>query len=572
MKQMIIETRQKAEELQKEALAIWRQSDRADFLEDIDKDPVFSLLMMALAYQSNEVDGEIERLKSEVLEDFARQLAPYEMGHATPATTVVSTGLMGNVPELTLGEECVFLLDGEHPFLPLLETRVLNASVQSVTRLDGRRWKVTLSFKHPVSDLSHFAFAVDSALFGDLKVTVKGKGVQLIKPWQYSELPLAPYFSIDSLTYNQGQVQTLSMLPMDLFARQNLRLFCIDRYNPQELLSGETETLDMIFEFFGVQEDFQFDASKLVLNPVILVNAQIHEATLSSGSPVVRLSGGSSDAEEKNLSARQFMHLIRPLDSQLFENMAVEVRGVAGDRFNQGSLLKLLNSIITKYRSDYYAFQHLKSGTADNMVHQLETALNYLNDELKRDVMRSVSGVYLMPRNHSNLQKREFSLSVRYLTTAGASINGLLGQGATFAAPSGFDSSQTRTVSRPVPGTDEIQDQAVMGSILRYQLLTSDRIVTMADIKLFCKKELLMRYGIADELIRKLRVSRRVMYEGAGCGYEIRVDISLTGNAFVRRNFQEKKAMAETLLQRMIEVRSTNIYPVKVEITIEEEQ
>ena len=49
MKQTIFETRQRANEIQKETLAIWRQSDQSDYLEGIENDPIFSLLMMALS-------------------------------------------------------------------------------------------------------------------------------------------------------------------------------------------------------------------------------------------------------------------------------------------------------------------------------------------------------------------------------------------------------------------------------------------------------------------------------------------------------------------------------------------
>ena len=121
MKQMLFETRNKAEDLLKQALEIWRQSDQADYLEGIEKDPVFSLLMMALAYQSNELDSELERLKQDVLDDFARMLVPYETGHATPATAVVETSLMDQIPEMTLGENSVFRLNDKESFLPLLQ-------------------------------------------------------------------------------------------------------------------------------------------------------------------------------------------------------------------------------------------------------------------------------------------------------------------------------------------------------------------------------------------------------------------------------------------------------------------
>lgn len=571
MKQMLIETRQKADELLKEALSIWRQSDQVDFLEDIEKDPVFAFLIQALAYQANEMDSEIERLKTEVLEDFARMLVPYEMGHATPATAVIEARLQDSVPEVVMGENTPFLLAGTQPFLPLLETRALNAQVRSVVRLDGRRWKVSLSFKQPVTDLTHFAFAITDTAFRDLEVTVQGKRLPLIKPWEYSELPLSPCFSLDSMTYNQGQVYNLSSLPMDLFARQNLLLFCIDRYPVQSILPGETDRLDLVFEFMGVPDGFVFNKSSLVLNPVLLVNASLHEVSLSASTPIVRLSGGDQEAQEKDLSDRFFLQLVRPLDNQLFSNIQLDVRGVAGDRFNQGGLVKLLNCLITKFRSDYYAFQRIKGKTADTAVIQLESALSRLRDTASGDDLRNVNGVYLLARKSGLSAGQDFSLTVNYLTTAGASVNSMLSD-ASFTSASGFFAPDLARVGIPVPGTDELTDESSLNSIMRYQLVTNDRIVTMADIKLFCRKELLVRYGVGENLIQCIRVHRRLQNDFRGCGYEIVVEIALKNNSFIKRNLAERVPMAENLLQKMIEVRSTNVYPVSVQITIEEEQ
>jgi hypothetical protein len=47
------------------------------------------------------------------------------------------------------------------------------------------------------------------------------------------------------------------------------------------------------------------------------------------------------------------------------------------------------------------------------------------------------------------------------------------------------------------------------------------------------------------------------------------VDILLADNPFVKRSFEEKVSLVEMLLQKMIEVRSTNIYPIVVTIQIE---
>lgn len=567
MKQLFFETRQKADELLKEALSLWEQSSQADALEDIEKDPVFSLLMMALAYQSNELDGEVERLKAEVVEEFARLLVPYEMGHAMPASAVVQTALQDDVADLPLNDTNIFLLEGEHPFIPLLETRVLNAKVRSVVRLDGRRWKVSLGFKHPVSDLSRFAFAVKGVNFRDLTVTLKGQPLPLIRPWEYSELPFSASFAPDSLTYNLGQFCQLSNLPMDLFARQNIRLFSIAPHQPQRFLPVEVDQLDLVFEFSGIPESFLFDKNCLFLNPVLLVNAQVNEASLSAQTPLARLVGPKA----KNLSSRAFLHLIRPLENQLFGHTELEVRGVAGDRFNQGSLMKLVNCITTKFHSDFYAFQQLKPHVAENAVYQMEVALSRLKEEGTQDALNNLSGVYLMPRGGRQHLKKDFSLNVKYLTTAGAALNELLGQDSTFTAPSGFQSGATQLISAPVPGTDEIRDDAVMASLLRYYMVTGDRLVTLSDIKLFCRKELFVQYGIGDDLIHGISLYKRLQQDGTGCGYEILAHIALSGTSFVKRSMEDKLPQLEFLLEKMVEVRSANIYPFRVQITIEED-
>jgi hypothetical protein len=118
-------------------------------------------------------------------------------------------------------------------------------------------------------------------------------------------------------------------------------------------------------------------------------------------------------------------------------------------------------------------------------------------------------------------------------------------------------------------GSDEITDEAAKTCLARYYIATCDRIVTSADIKLFCYNELLTRYGIVRDMVRKLTVNRRQQIERNGPGYEIVVEILLADNPFVKRSFEEKISTVEILLQKMIEVRSTNIYPITVTISIE---
>ena len=151
MKQTIFETKQRAEELLREAINIWRQSDDNDKLDGLENDPVLKLMITALAYQANESASDLEALKTEVMEEFAQLLTPYEVGHAVPATTVIEAVLQDSVNEVELNSQSGFMLNGtNYTFLPLLRTRLLNAKVNSVVRMDGRRFKVTIHFNAPV--------------------------------------------------------------------------------------------------------------------------------------------------------------------------------------------------------------------------------------------------------------------------------------------------------------------------------------------------------------------------------------------------------------------------------------
>ena len=196
----------------------------------------------------------------------------------------------------------------------------------------------------------------------------------------------------------------------------------------------------------------------------------------------------------------------------------------------------------------------------------LQTILQQLITAARQDKLRCVPGVYLLLRQMPTKGNGAVSVDVGYLTTAGSLVNSSLTPTSTFTVPPGLNAANTRQIANPVPGTDEIGNDATRDSLMRYYLTTHDRIVTPADAKLFCYNELLSRYGIVRDMVSSIRVSHRQQTELRTCGYEIVVEIVLGGNTFVKRSFADKIPQAEMLLEKMIEVRSANIYPVRVSI------
>lgn len=573
MKQTIFENKQRAEELMQEAIRIWRSSDHPDQLEGIEQDPVFSLLLTALAYQSNELENDLDQMKAEVLEEFSRMLVPYEIGHAIPATAVVQASLQPGLSSLELTQEHIFTLtDTEATFIPLLRTRVFNATIRSIVRMDGRRWKVSLKSDNPISDLSGLCFVVKNRSFKDLKVTIKGQILPIVSPWEFSELPLSPCFDIDTVLYNGSQTYNAAVSCLDLFARQNIRMYYVKNHQANKILPTETESVDLVFEFSGIKDDFVFDKDNLILNSIMLVNAEVHTADLTSHTPIVRVAGYQSLGNEVDSSGQQFLHMLRPSSDQIFGHFPVEVRKMSADRFNQGRLVVLLNTLISRYYTDFYAFQSLREEANDKVMYSLIETLTRMRDAARANAEERIPGVYLMLNPRATDIRNDVSLSLTYVTTLGSAINAQLSDNSTFQPPAGFSNNLVRLIATPVPGSDEVRDQLEEAALSRYYMITNDRLVTPADIKLFCYMELMTRYGITRQMVKSITVSHRQQQDRWEAGFEILVEIILNENAFIRRGFEDKIPQAETLMQAMMSVRSANIYPIQVTITIDKQQ
>lgn len=558
MRQNIFNTRQRAEEIIKEAVAIWQRGFNSEQLEGIEQDPVFSLFMTALAYQANEIDNEIEQLQEEILDELTRLLIPYEKIHPLPATALVEARLDDRIPELTLDQRCGFILpDTDYTFIPILKTRAINAEIQSVVRIDNRRWKVGLKLKGAVKQLSGMTFLVGNPHFHDLKLYANGAMLPLVKPWDYSDLPLNECFSIDNMVYNKSLTYQASNTWFDLFAQQNARLFYIDSHKGSD---RPFDRLELTFEFIGIDDQFTFDKEQLSLNATILANVAQRSVTLSAAAPIARLSSEGNK--------QQFLHLIAPDDNQLYPEVPVEIRRVATDRFNAERLARLASTLVSRFASDYYAFQKIEALREGRVMEQFYNLLKKISEGLSRSSSEWASSLYLLLRNDRGFHPKEMSLRVNYLTTDGSAVNAGLNAKSTFAPLANNYIQSVRLLASPMPGYDEIRNKNAQENLARYYMITNDRIVTPADIKILCYNELERRFGITSEMVASIKVRQAQKAERHHYGFETRVYISLTDNAYIKRNFTDKIPMTELILQKMIEVRSTNVFPVVVNIEV----
>ena len=445
---------------------------------------------------------------------------------------------------------------------PSFSTTVYNAEVESVVRLDARRWKVCLEFNEEISSLDGFSFIVDNFNFKDLKISLDGKQIFLIKPWDYANLPLSNCFSIDSMLYNDSLAYDATTTWFDLFSEQNKRMFIVEKHSTEKLFARPTIKIDLVFEFNGISDDFIFDKSQLLINTVLLVNTSLKDATLSVNNPIARIAEGDDETPEK------LLHLMRPSSEQMYKNISFTIRRSAMERFNVDSLLRLLHCLIDKYSTDYYAFMQidrLKNGLEVNRLYQW---LINLTKYLEESPITISSGVYLLLKKGKEVLQENESLTLKYLTTQGAKVNPYLSIRSSFSVPVGLSISKTSVIAEPVMGVDEAVGVDVQNSMSRYYMVTNNRLVTPADIKIFCYNELLRRYNIDSYIIRNIVVKNTIQSERGHCGFETMVEIIMIDDVFVKRSLEGRICEVELLLQKMIEVRSCTPYPVQVNIRI----
>ena len=184
----------------------------------------------------------------------------------------------------------------------------------------------------------------------------------------------------------------------------------------------------------------------------------------------------------------------------------------------------------------------------------------------------ATEGVYLQLRAMAGIpldRKEAVSLSVHYLTTDGATLNGALSQEAKLEVPAGLNAEQTIQIVAPQEGMNEVRNELAQRAMSRYYLTTEDRLVTETDMKLFCQMELIARYGMVEELISSIRTRRSPYTMGSYHTYQIVVEIRIKHTQSTRRAFEGKQAGVEHYLQRMMEVRTTGLYPIRVELKLE---
>jgi hypothetical protein len=580
---------QDADELLKEALSLWKKdgyydddNENSQFY-NIAKDPIVKLFMIALAHQTNNIKDEIFRFKENLLEEFTEKIIPYYLIKPIPAFSIIQTAKEDSIEnDCFTSAETQFILEKEKVrgraggkekdkflFIPLLKTKIIKAKISSIQKQDRNRFSVTMSCNEPVNDLSGVSFYFTANRFTDVSISINGKQLPLIKPNDYENLPFTEWFDGKNMLFDQTTIYGSGEFWMDIFAVNNIQYFIVDKYDPQKISVGYDSNIEMIFEFTTSDTNINFDQHNLKINCVPIVNVEKQSVSLSSDEPIRKIATEKNnaiikDSDEENpdsMEQKQFLNLLAPLQSDYERNDFV-LRRFGMERFNKNELLLQINSILNKYTSDYYAFMDNNELKDGGKIKNLSLALKEVADEIKKQENPGY-GIYLVLNQSDTLSELRKSIEVSYLLTDGYRANGI-NTNSVVGTSIQFDTQATRLLTETTGGNDMEINYELKKNIAQYYFLTKDRLVTKSDIRSFCYKELMVRLKINKESIEKIDIRNEFEQSSQGRVRYILVEIQLKKTQST--SHRDDIGVFEIQLKKMIEIRSTNLFPVQVKI------
>ena len=526
-------------EIRKNIIDQWIKDGHS--VKNMENDPVINLLLSALSYQAYHIHKNINQYEEKTIREFRDRIVPFHLIKPIPAFSIVEAKLKEGCDEKMVDETCSFEFTNSRKqkftFMPLLNTKVMNVKLNIVNQLEENVWRVELQSATPIHNLSGLSFFIDTQENVEIEsIRYYNDELPLIKPTQYHELPFTNCFNNAHLLLNQNYYLFGTYdYWQEIFLTNNTRLFYIGQSDKKTALNGQTNIeLDITFN-----SPIHID-NNLKINCIPVVNVEKKEAVLDDRNPVKELTSETGE----------FLNLLYDNENEKdIKNILIRQHGV--ERYNSDQLFEQMQEILYRYNTDYYAFQNIRELKTTDKLENLQNIM----DEIQGIVNKAEEK---MPKNHyyAVLKKNNHEtkqVELKYLTTTGASANGIKKEEKATKTPIYLDNNKTILLLDTKGGRNTIQDEAQKEDIAKYYFQTKDRLVTHSDITIFIKT---FYYEDAklDNEIENMSIIRENEYIG--------ITINLKNDSPLK-NHDKLESLAKTL-QTKITLKSSGILPFRV--------
>lgn len=553
--------------------------DEDTIRHNLEKDPVVNLFMSALAHQTNLLKEQISSLQTSLLDEYVRKTVPFTLTRPTPSMTVLrlkmvdasdSSCVVDDSTKIGLEKRSKtkmrFKEQESFSFMPLLKTKVLNATISSVRRVIRNTFEISFSWKSNVDNLSGVSFYFPNHTVSSLTLNINGMQVSVYSLEEYDQLPLCDAFNVNHCVFNRSLLYGTTGSWLDRLAPLANRLFYVGDYESDELSSDMSVQMTI-----NQDEEVVLSDQDVLINCIPIVNVEKGTVNLSEEEPIKKIATEKVvDIQEKKDSpvaqsvkaGKCFLQLLAPSDNS-FDSEQITLRRFAAERFHVGELVNQTRALTHRYSSDFHAFRPFADIEFDDKVNEIRVLLNEIEGIIGKD-QSAFNGVYVMLQKHSvgSFTSAQSRIAVSYLLTDGQRGNGLATTCAVKLPPL-FDESGSAILMTTFGGSDEVTDDETLQQMASYYHLTKDRLITKSDIKQFCYKELMNAYQLQKEVIRNIAFNPEI-----NDGHQrMKIDISLD----LMPNIEipdELLQLISTELQHKINIRTTGFCTYEINLIV----
>ncbi len=532
------------EEIIGQALEKWKESEE---LKDIELDPVIKLLFSALSSQSYTITQQMDEFRQQVVNEFRDSTLPYHLIKPFPAFSLLQTGIKGdnNTVENSLdcfiaGEDTYFEFGkSKTRFTPLLETKIIQAQLTD-NAVNAEEQEITYTLSSPLfiedyAGLSLYVEHADREL--DITVRIDGQEVPVVSPAAYESLPFNSLFHKHRLLTDQNQLPFGAYEYWAAFqARHQAQLFYIGSYDTR-LIRAKSKSPVLSIICKNPMSGEQLKKLHVRINCVPVVNIQKSHITLSPQEPVKSLSSGDT----------YFLSLLQDENGHP-DTSPFLIRHYGIERYNREELLWQLNALYNRFISDYYAFKDIDELKKGDKMDNLYKAFKEILPVVKLNRSNKPFENYAVLKLDKRLQPPNDKVGIHYLSTNCEQANGIKAGEKPVSLSEFLHRDNTFLLKDTTGGKTEEKNEETLNHLSRYSILTRGTLVTKADIKAFCYKEL--RSKVQDVTINH--------QDGV-----TQVDIRLNKEAVPEKEEKEyeERRMANNILQ-------SGIVGLRVKVTI----
>ena len=523
-----------------EAAVKYWQNDAHESFKGMENDPVVNLLLTVLSYQGFLIEKNIENYEENIIRKMRDRIIPHHLIKPVPAFAIVETQISDATEdnfEQVIDESYSFEFEKnkkKQMFFPLFRTKIINAECEEVSRSENSI-TIRLRSQQNIRDLSGVSFYVDCPQYVEIEdIQLNGNSFPLLKPNQYNELPFTKMFN-NSHWFKKGNQPLFGTYDywQEIFIANNTNLYHIGDYHSRKFSIEDGRDIEL--ELFFKEE--VNDSMEIKINCVPIVQVEKKEICLNETEPIKEIESVNGE----------FLNLLATENDDNTNSFLIRQFGT--ERYNPKMLLQQLQEISDRYISDYYAFQNIDGLKSGNRLNELKESVDNLLNLLEKNAEDNNWNKEQKKNNYYALLKKRNNnnLYINYLITAGETANGIRKGETATKVTSPLDKQKTKLLCDTMGGRNSITNELQKEDIAKYYLQTKDRVVTLADIRAFCYKE------IGSDKVEKIDMDKQ--------GNTLNINILLN------KNSKLENSNIESVLQRKLSLHTND--NVEFHVTIE---